>query len=309
MNASHVSLRFSNLHPIIVACGLLLCTQQLFSDSYPKTVAFAEKRPDYQRTMLPSGKYRPETYVFGQGVIMDKSDSDESVNALSFAQVARILADALYEADYIPTPKASETELLILVSWGRTQPMDSGISGLAMDGISRAVNNMGQLNYLSDDRSSTSLGLSAMLRSEFESEIDSFSMMQRMADTIRNEQNTYNAQLLGYGPDLERSQIFGDTVLTMQSYHNDLMNELEEPRYFVILQAYDFQKMKNEKKRDLLWTSRFSIRAKGRRFDENLWAMAMASSRVFGGDSEVLKRHLTPGRVEFGELEYMGVEQ
>ena len=90
---------------------------------------------------------------------------------------------------------------------------------------------------------------------------------------------------------------------------NDLMEELESSRYFVILQAYDFQKAWKEKTRKILWTTRFSIRAKGRQFDKELWQMAMASSRIMGSDTKGLARNLEMPRVEFGELEYLGVEK
>ena len=84
--------------------------------------------------------------------------------------------------------------------------------------------------------------LQGMLQSQFESSLDLYMMSQRMFDVIREENNRYNALLLGYQTDLKRSQIFGETVISMQWQRNDLYDELESARYFVILQAYDFKK-------------------------------------------------------------------
>ena len=295
-----------SVQSILTAIVLLTSINGTCANKPPSTTAFSEISPDYKRVRLSSGKFKPETYVVGEGIKMDESERDQSLNTLSFSGVAHILTDALYEADYIPTTNPEETDLLIVINWGKTKPMDMGMSGMGIDNISDAMRNMEQLNYLTESQRDETRTLGNLLQSEFEQGLDMAMMQQRMFDTIRNEQNAYNAQLLGYGTDLARAQIMGETVMTMQLLRNSLMEELESSRYFVVLQAYDFQTAWKEKKRKLLWTTRFSIRAKGRSFDEDLWSMAMASSRVMGRNTEGLHRNLRQARVEFGELEYLG---
>ena len=241
---------------------------------------------------------------------MDKSKGDESLDTLSFSGVAHILSDALYEADYIPTSNPEETDLLIVISWGRTQAFDRGIGGgPLMEPSGGSIVSGGNGGFQSYDFSEGDLALNNSLQKYADSSLDLRMTTQDMFDRIRTEANIYNAELLGYGHDLARSKVLGNTVMSMQWLRSDLIAELESSRYFVILQAYDFQKIWKEKERKLLWTTRFSIRAKGRRFDEDLWSMAMASSRVVGRNTERLNRNLRQARVEFGELEYLGVEK
>ena len=272
--------------------------------SHPSTVAFAEISPDYKRTRLSSGRYRPESYAFAEGNLIDNTGEDKSLNALTFPEIGEILAGALLEADYVPTTSPAETELLIVVSWGRTTPKTTGLAESTIDGVSDAMRQLSELDEVSGDGGYAK----KVMESEYLSELDQMELMQEMAQEARDQANAHNAELLGYQTALKKATEMANFA-PMLSDRNELMSELEMPRYFVVLQVYDFQKLWKEKQRDLLWTTRFSIRAKGYRFDEELWAMAMATSREFGKKSKSLKRGLKPARVEFGELEYLGTEE
>lgn len=289
--------------------GLLVQTGVSAEPKPAKTTAFSEVSPDYQRTRLSSGKFKPETYIFAQGELIDNTNGDESLQKLTFSGVAHNIAPALAEADFIPASSKSEADLLIVVSWGKTKPYDKSLVDMGITNIADAFRNMEQLNYLNDTQLAEQNTLSNLLQLEFETAMNLTIQSQRMFDLMREQQNHYNARLLGYQTDLYRSQLYGDTVVSMQWQRNDLMEELESSRYFVVLQAYDFQKAWKEKTRKMLWTTRFSIRAKGRNFDEQLWDMAMASSRVLGTDTRGLARNLEIPHIEFGELEYLGVEE
>ena len=87
----------------------------------------------------------------------------------------------------------------------------------------------------------------------------------------------------------------------------DMLNELEEDRYFVVLMAYDFQLLEKEKKHKLLWETRFSIRERNNQFDKQLASMASEASKFFGKDSRGLNHDPLPeGRVELGEIRDLG---
>ncbi len=268
------------------------------------TSAFAEVSPNYERVRLDSGRYQPETYAFGEGILFDRSGKDPSLTSLTFREMATIIAEALLEADYVPTPSPEETDLLIVLSWGKTMPQDDGLGSIARNGLSEAMNSMTQLSQLGAGESDAA----ASMQSELEGRLDQMLMLQDMAEQQRRRANAMNAQLLGYHRSLRHATELMQTFAPMRSVHDDLMLELESPRYFVILQAYNFQKWFQDGTRVMLWSTRFSIHAKGRRFDEELRNMALASSRVMGTDSKRLQRHLRPARVEFGELEFLGVE-
>jgi len=115
-----------------------------------------------------------------------------------------------------------------------------------------------------------------------------------------------NAMLLGYDTDLEASQGLQNTVLG--DHFNELVREIEEDRYFVVMMAYDFQKLWKDKKRKLLWVTRISIRQRGNDFGKMLPAMMQYASEYFGRDSHgLLRREIREGHVEVGEPTAIGV--
>ena len=296
--------------PILLVLCVISLTSMTFGKKPPSTVAFSEISPDYHRKMLPSGKYEPETYAFGKGICMDKSGRDSSLATLSFREIGAVLSEALAKVEYVPTPSPEETDLVIVVNWGRTMPFDRGMANYAIDRMSNAMNGMSEINSMvsSDDPYGGSVkAVQDSIASEYENQMDQMLSLYRMEENRRLKADAYNARLLGYRDDMNWAAQLVSTSMIMRDYHHDLMLELENPRYFVILQAYDFQKMWKEKKKVLLWTTRFSIRAKGHRFDDELQNMALAASRTFGTDSGKLKRGLRPAEVKFGELEYIGV--
>jgi hypothetical protein len=113
--------------------------------------------------------------------------------------------------------------------------------------------------------------------------------------------NAENARLLGYDTALAGSN--GHEFGAAKLRGEDLINELEDNRYFVVLIAYDFELLWKEKKRKLLWETRFSIREQDNDFSKVLPGMSQYASRYFGQDSHGLLRKAVPeGHVDFGEL-------
>ena len=247
-----------------------------------------------------------------RGTLIDRSGKDESLSELTFDEMCAILADALLLEQYVPTTSVEGTQLLIVVSWGKTMPHDDGMSAMSMDGMSSVMSSVGQIRSDIAQRAATdgtapqaSAAESAQI-TDLESQMTSMMMMQDMADRARRKANDYNAKLLGYAPALYEAYTSAP-IGPQRSLMDSLVEEIETPRYFVILQAYDFQRYLKDKEKVLLWMTRFSIRAKGRNFHEELASMASAASGAFGKEGGKLKRHLRPGRGEVGELEVMGV--
>ena len=93
----------------------------------------------------------------------------------------------------------------------------------------------------------------------------------------------------------------------MKYRRDELISEIEENRYFVVLMAYDFQLLWKQKKHKLLWESRFSIRQRDHAFDKDLATMAKFASQYFGQDTHGLVRKTIPlGRVDIGEVKSLG---
>ena len=124
-----------------------------------------------------------------------------------------------------------------------------------------------------------------------------YDAMTGARNRTRDRANFRNAQILGY-----------DEVLAQRSTrpdsrgYLDVVKEIEDPRYFVVLRAYDFQQMWKEKKSRLLWEVHYSLRSRDHLFDESLSAMTEFACRYFGQASKGLVRKEVPlGRVHLAE--------
>jgi hypothetical protein len=104
-----------------------------------------------------------------------------------------------------------------------------------------------------------------------------------------------NAAILGYA----------DTILSKKPVDRplkELISELEQHRYYVVLLAYDYRTARQFGQHKLLWEARFSILERGNDFEQSIAAMALAASNYFGRDSNgLIHNNLKEGHVEVGE--------
>jgi hypothetical protein len=129
-------------------------------------------------------------------------------------------------------------------------------------------------------------------------------------DMLRNQIDRNNAKLLGYDSEgligTDTGALVGHAGAT-GAHQDELISEIEDTRYFVVLMAYDAQLFAREKKHKLLWEMRFSISEAHNFFDKALPAMAQFASRYFGQDSHGLLRTQVPaGTVKVGESKSLG---
>jgi len=125
-------------------------------------------------------------------------------------------------------------------------------------------------------------------------------------NNARNMLDAQNAAMLGFEAALGEASGFAGTAL--EHRRTELVAEIEQQRYFVVLMAYDFQLMWKEKKHKLLWETRYSVPERGRGFDKYLVVMTQQASRYFGKRSRGLERFDLPeGRVDVGDVQSLGV--
>lgn len=301
--------KLPRLIPLILA-GLVFATSPAFSEKKssrkpPRTMGHSVVSPDYQRQRLPNGQWEQETYAIGFGNMLDPTGRDESLTTLSRQEMVEVIANALYRENYVSGTDKDNTDLLIVLNWGKTVPYDDGLSQISIDGMTSAMNAINQAN--SDIANAPSGPESGEVETtnpdDFAGELQTMLAMQSMADRARRQANNYNARLLGFAPEISDLYATDPTFGPRRAWLEDLEFEIETERYFVILQAYDFKKLVENKEKDLLWITRFSIRAKGRSFDTELANMANAASTLFGNKSDRLHRRLLPGRTSHGEIE------
>jgi hypothetical protein len=300
---------------VLLACGFPLVMPSAAHATEDTAVA-SKASPDYVRTKRTDGSYQPETYAFGPGGFWG-GIHDDSIDKMKFIDVARTVAGPLAAQNYLPAKDPDKATLLILVYWGTT----AGTSGASS---SSAYQRLGFANQRLSDASATSKAVPASApgpggdrasdkmsaaavngaaRAEFDSAMAVVAMENRQRDKI----DWQNAGILGYDAALAATDGLEFTALRIR--RQDLIDEIEDDRYFVVLMAYDFQLLWKQKKHKLLWETRFSIRQRRNEFDKQLAAMAGNASRYFGQDTDGLIRKPIPeGRVKVGDLKVIGAE-
>jgi hypothetical protein len=252
---------------------------------------------DYVRTRLADGSFQPETYAFGKGGYWSGALRDKTIDEMNFMDVARTIAGPLERQGYLPTKDPETTKFLIMVYWGTTQTPGRPSDTTAFQNTATAMDAWQRAKTFPHDRLAIDAADAAFT--------SAFAALHA-EDARRKRINIGNAQMLGYDSWWEATARFEGTPF--ESRWQEMVNELEENRYFVVLMAYDFQLMWKQKKTKLVWETRFSIGEHRNRFDQQLVAMALEASKYFGQDSHGLIRKAVPeGKVEVGEPKSLGV--
>jgi hypothetical protein len=130
---------------LMAACAALSALSSLagpfslISGSEKMTAVSSKVFNGYVRARLPDGSFQRETYAFGNGgfaggdrvgadsagVIANGADeggiaADDTIDNTTFDMMAKTVAGPLAGQDYVPTPDAAATNLLIMVYWGKT---------------------------------------------------------------------------------------------------------------------------------------------------------------------------------------------
>ena len=303
------------------ACLLLCCAAIVPAVANAEDVTAISSRTtdDYVRVKLPDGSIQLETYAFGEGG-HSSSVSDASIDGLRFIDVARAIAGPLAKQRYIPTRDAKTTKLLVLVYWGRTSAPGRPDQSVATQESQSAAATLGDIKSSNAAKISSEDGKldvgGGMPCGKFEpnisvmqavDEIGASNALNGAMATVsaenrsRDHVTAHNAALLGYDSLWASTAALKGTPLEYR--RQDLINELEESRYYVVLMAYDFQMLWKEKKHKLLWETRVSIRQRQHDFDRELVAMAQHASKFFGRDSNGVVREAIPeGRVDIGDV-------
>lgn len=264
----------------------------------PVVSVFSKTMNGYTRTKLADNTYQPETYAFAAGGRLDGRYSDESVDHLKFTQIAGVIAASLKRQNYLATTDARTAQLLIFVYWGTTMGSWDGSVSNGTTSLGSAFRTMSNVTNLGPGAVGTDgINAQTIMNSAAAGAMDSALNQIAFDNEVRDEINRYNAGILGYDVALNETNFLRPYSATAR----DILAEVEENRYFVVLKAYDFQRLRNHKGKQELWEARFSISAHGNRFDEQLVNMTRFASQFFGqGLDRLVRRHIREGRVEVG---------
>jgi hypothetical protein len=299
---------------LLTVCGALLAaaSARAAEGNEEITAVSSKVSGDYARAKLADGSLRPETYAFAEGGHWGGTVVDETIDKLRFIDVARMIASPLSRQGYLPSKDPERTKLLIMVYWGTTVGTSDTHSSLAYQQAQEAgAAYMAQGSSGKDASGNSSAmvkGIGAIIAYE--------KLSQALAEASldnrqRDETDRKNAEMLGYNDE----GLIGTEFATgldgnpLRFHRDDLVAEIEQNRYFVVLMAFDFQMLWKQKKHKVLWETRFSLRQMHHDFGKDLPAMAQYASQYFGQDSHGLVRNPIPlGHVKVGEPTSLGIE-
>lgn len=258
---------------------------------------FSQVYNGYTRTKLPDGTFRPEAYTFGNGGFWDRPIADKEREKMTFLFVARSIAGHLEKLNYVPARSTDEVELLILVFWGTTQGTRDNRRGDLVNLFSSTNSSISTAGFF-DAASGIDPNSGGSSTSAATGAYDSALWQIAMGNRERDELDDRNARILGYTELLSRARF-----ASHMTFAQDIIGEVGDNRYYVVLQAYDFKTALVEKKLKPMWTARLSVLENRNDFAESLDRMVTLAMPYLGQDSRGLRRDVTrEGRVELGPL-------
>jgi hypothetical protein len=310
----------------IGACLALVPFARAVANSDNVTVVAARAADDYSRTKLPDGSFKQEGYAFAEGGHWNTPVSDKSLDSVNFLDVARTVSVPLAGQDYVPSHDPKGTKLLIVVYWGRTTTGGAVDQVTELQSLQTASATLAASKSMNQQQTTAAThvqegGSGQMVCGHVEANVTA----QQMTDQISAENSAsgamaivaaqnaahdksyaQNAAMLGYDSWLNETSNMPGTAIAAR--RQDVLDELQHDRYFVVLMAYDFQMMWKDKKHKLLWETRMSIPQRGVEFNEELASMAKSASRYFGQDTHgLVRRGMAAGRVDVGDVQTLGV--
>jgi hypothetical protein len=309
----------------IGAC-LIFQSSARADDSGENIVVVSSRVSDgYVRTKLSNGSYQPESYAFGNGGHMTGAVSDSMIDNLTFMDVAQSIAGPLARQSYVPAKDPKTTRQLVMVYWGRTRTSERLDDSVAAQALQQAnAKATGAKSALKEQQAQAYAKISAPIGPMVCGRFDPTMSASLVADQIdednssagalalvaaenrsREQIDARNASLLGY--DSWWAATEGSKGTSLEHRRQDMIDELEQDRYFVILMAYDFQAIWKQKKHLLLWETRLSVRQRGVDFDKQLPLIVQNASRYFGRDSHgLIHEDIPAGHVDIGALQSLG---
>ncbi len=312
--------------------GFLLSAVLLPGAETVATAIYSKISNSYKRQKAKDGSFKPEYYALSNGGRIYGTTSDLTVDRVTYPQVAEIAMRLLARQNYRYAKSKEQAKLLLVLQWGCTlapngahKEMNVAASQVAADnlktgmaGLEGALVSGGETKAAAEGMAKATLeGFGPSVTSpHYRNEhavvaaavgaIESQMLRTLLDNRVRDELNHRNAQVLGYADDLADSSDIRRWAGGGDRY-SDLITDVEESRYFIVVSAYDFQELLKTKKQKLLWQTRVSVRSPGNSFDDTYLAMLKSASAHFGQNSGKLVRgEETKGTVELGDLKFLG---
>ncbi len=260
------------------------------------TAVYSRIGNGYKRERLADGSFKPEHYALANGGLIEGTTRDNTINRVTYPEVAEISARFLRQQNYHYAQTREQAKLLLVLNWGATLSYNNMNYGHAVQQLSLAAAE-GAKQKMYGPSAEADVAVDAMAEQL---------LMVKMENRARDAINLPNAKILGYldaineADGIQRWAGGGDR-------YNDLIGDIEEPRYYIVISAYDFPGLEKQGKKKLLWQTRVSVRSPGNSFDQSFAPMLKSASKYFGQDSGKLVRgEEAKARVELGDLKFLG---
>jgi len=259
------------------ALGFIVLGRGLEGSDFVTVRAWADS--EYTARRAEAGDSKNETYVAAVGEYFDGWCRDPSVGKSSFGAILHFLAPTLTKQRYYPAADPMAADLLLVVHWGTT----IGRVSTYVPGIGSSGNSPEFRPYDSVQQSMDSGLLEVRSAANaLEQQYDTAQTIQSVNEAARAITANTAEGLLGYAKQLARER----NRLVSSDVQRTLEANLQEDRYFVILQAYDFQKLRRKEGRKLLWSAHMSMRSPGLNFTLALPRMGDVASSLYGQNND-----------------------
>lgn len=275
----------------------------------PTVSIYSRIAPSYERQLDDRGQPERQFYAIAYGGRVDGTLWNQDQRKEDFPEIAGVIAEELAKQNFHFATDKESANLMVVIHWGLTNPY--GETNFS-DGINVAGDAFRELQDAQGMDSSFDGGLvsrQGLALQEANAALDSALSMLQMESSMQARLQEETARVIGYTDELARNN---DIARFAGSGRFDtLIDEVQNPRYYVIVTAYDFKEVtENTKKRKPLpqWVTRFSIRSRGSNFMEQLDQMALKAGSYFGRDSGRLIRDRR-GEVEIGDMQIVGASE
>lgn len=314
-------------HPRSFTAGLpflllLVCPGFADDENAVLTSVFSKTEKSYQRQKDADGKWVREYYAMSNGGPVEGTIKDNAQEKIKFVSIATVLAQHLARQGYFPATDPEKVDFLLVVNWGRTMPFEDGTHRAGVDNLMASMNSLTTSNQAATVARATlaqqqqeqrgggvsiTAGPEEMQALEARSQMESALLTQSMHNRARDQSNAKTAHLLGYMGDINKADGIQRFAGGGRTY-DDLIADIEEARYYIILSAYDFKSTVRDQKPKLRWVTRMSMRAPGNNFAEKAAAMIAYSASRFGQNTDGLERKLYPQyKVNLEDIRFLGV--
>ncbi len=302
--------------PSLIFGLCLLSATSVFAEKAIPIVYYSRAAPDYKRKPGPDGKPAAEYYALSYGGKIDGTTWNDGFSKDDYPKIAGVVAEYLAKQNYFYATNAADAKLLLVLNWGQTLPANQGNFSQQVNDLGAALNTMKDVLAnapappdTSSQEAAAGAAEQAAAQQQAEQQaadaLNSALAGMELENSARDRRNEEIARILGYVDEMRNMSDLGGFAGTDR--FTIMRNELEDPRFYIVLTAYDFKEATQKGKRKILWTSRISIDTRGNDFMGRMQQMIARAANSFGENTRRLVRERI-GEVEIGEAIVVGTE-